>query len=71
MPVEALILASRRPPLERCPECGDKPFRPFLRGQVQRSPWTWKTLWLPIGKPRPYSCLICWGCKKIVGFEEP
>lgn len=69
MPIEAVILDALPSPLACCPKCGDAPFRPFLRGQVQRWPYGWRTLWLPLGEPRSYCALICWACKEIVGYE--
>jgi len=69
MPIEATLLGVLPQPLLRCPHCGAEPFEAFLRGQVQRSPWSWRTLWLPIGEPRPYCAVICWKCKDIVGYE--
>jgi hypothetical protein len=69
MPVEALLLDALPAPLASCPKCGDAPLRPFMRGQVQRSAYSWRTLWLPIGGPRPYCAVICWGCKEIIGYE--
>lgn len=70
MPIEAVILDLLPSPFAACPECGAAPFEPFLRGQVQRMwPWTWRTLWLPIGEPQPYCALICRECKEIVGYE--
>lgn len=66
MPVEVLHLANAEIPIENCPRC-HATFRPFLRGQVQRSPrpW-WRLFWGPF---RPYCALICWACKNIVGWE--
>lgn len=69
MPIECAILDQLPQPLVVCPNCGARPFEAFLRGQVQRYPWTWRTLWLPIGEPRPYCAVICWQCKKIVTYE--
>lgn len=69
MPIECTLLEGTRCALSECPNCGATPFDPFLRGLVQRSPWTWRTPWLPFGKPRPYCTLICWECKEIVGYE--
>ncbi len=68
MPIECNLLEGTNVPIDSCPRC-QAPFEPFLRGMVQRSPWTWRTLWLPIGKPRSYCALICRACKKIVGYE--
>jgi hypothetical protein len=61
MPIEYLILKDRRPPLDACPKCGDKPFAPFLRGQVKSY---WRALW-----HRPSWCVICTACKEIVAYE--
>ena len=70
MQIEAMELKDAPRPIDVCPKC-DAPFDPFMRGQVQRWPWPWWKLWLPIGKPRPYCALICWHCKEIVGYEKP
>jgi len=64
MPIEAAILYGQPSPLKECPKCHAAPFRPFLRGQVQRS----KFKWLFWGR-RPYCALICRDCKDIVGYE--
>ncbi len=69
MPIEATLLDGAPVSLASCPRCGDSPFNPFLRGQVQRWPYSWRTLWLPVGPARPCCALICWGCKDIVGYE--
>jgi len=69
MPAEVLLLEGQPSPITACPKCGDSPFRPFLRGQVQRWPYSWRTLWLPIGPMRDYCALICWSCKEIIGYE--
>ena len=64
MPIECALLEGQPVTLERCPKCGAQPFRPFLRGQVQR--WPYKYLfWVP----QPFCALICWTCKEIVGYE--
>lgn len=72
MPPEVLELAAAPAPLTHCPRC-KAPFEPFLRGQVQRSPWPWwaQLLILPCFflKPRPYCAVICRACKQIVGYE--
>jgi hypothetical protein len=70
MPAEYAMLRAASVPLVRCRECGDEPFRPFLRGMVQRPRYSWRTLWLPIGAPRAYCALICSACKEIVGYEH-
>jgi len=64
MPAEYLILKDAPSPIASCPKCGEKPFRPFMRGQVQR----WPFRWLFWGR-RAYCALICWKCKDIVGYE--
>mgnify|MGYP000962018131 CR=1 FL=1 len=53
-----------------CPKCRATPFRPFMRGMVARS-YRFSDLWRWIlRKPAiPSSCLICWDCKEIVGYE--
>ena len=63
MPIECEQLLDKPVPMDRCPECGQWPFLPFLRGQVQNR---WRRLF-----HRPYCCLICAGCKQIVGYEKP
>jgi hypothetical protein len=63
MPIECVLLDDAPVPLRECPECGVLPFRPFMRGQVQR----WKGLF----RKRPYCALICSTCKEIVGWEKP
>lgn len=72
MPIECTLLDGQPCSLDDCPKCG-KPFRPFLRGEVQKSidlfnPEWWK--WL-VGRPNNwrYCALICWECKEIVGHE--
>lgn len=66
MPVECSQLHSAPVAIETCPLCQAAPFRPFLRGLVQRWPRKW---W--IGPRRDYCALICWECKEIVGYESP
>jgi len=63
MPVEYMQLLRKAVPIARCPKCGDSPFRPFLRGQVQNA---WRKFFR-----RPYCVLICALCKEIVGYEKP
>jgi len=65
MPSEALILDHAPYPVETCLKC-NKPFRPFLRGMVQRS-----KRFLGIGPLRPYCAIICQECKQIIGYEDP
>ncbi len=67
MPIEYLLLRDCPVPIERCPYCGAHPFRPFLRGLVQRS----RRSWWGLGRPRPYCALICSECQIIVGHERP
>jgi hypothetical protein len=71
MPIEAAKLKDAPVSMITCPNCGASPFCPAYRGVVQRSRYSWKTLWLPIGKPRPYCTLICSSCDEIVGYESP
>jgi hypothetical protein len=68
MPIEATWLEKAPVPLGKCPHCESVPFRPFMRGQVQRSMWEWWNIW---GKSRAYCALICADCKQIVGYEHP
>lgn len=59
--------------LERCPQCGDTPFRPFLRGQVRRGGVA------EVGErflarlqdrlPQVHT-VICARCKEVVGHED-
>lgn len=65
MPIEYTILSRYPPPLKRCPFCGDEPFRPFLRGMVQRAKRDIR------GRRRGYCLLICEACKVPVGYEAP
>ncbi len=66
MPIEFTILEDATVPLQECSRCGCRPFRPFLRGQVQRA-----RRWFGLGPRRPYCALICSVCKSIVGYEYP
>lgn len=67
MPIEFLRLRDAQVAMKTCPHCGAL-FRPFLRGEVQRSPGPW---WRPFwGPTRDYCALICWACKDIVGWES-
>lgn len=66
MPLEALVSSGMAVPLEVCPKCG-KPFEPFMRGQVTRSPWTFRRWWFR--RRADIWALICWACKEIVGYE--
>ena len=76
MPIEATLLKNAAVPISHCPNCFDRPFRPFMRGQVQRSllgQLLAITRWFirhDPSQPRPgYCALICWECKDIVGHE--
>lgn len=66
MPIECTLLKDAPNPLAICPKCR-QPFRPFLRGLIQRSERKWRLF----GPRRPYCALICWACKEIVGYEDP
>jgi hypothetical protein len=68
MPIEYGLLKNAPVPLQACPKCCYRPFEPFLRGLVQRSPIGWRWAWPPWFQ-RPYCALICWACKEIVGWE--
>lgn len=70
MPIECVLLANEPVPIKQCPACHHAPFEPFLRGEVQRSKYTWFGIW-PFAKKRDYCALICWQCKTIVGYESP
>ena len=65
MPVECTLLKDAPVPLKYCPDCGEEPFKPFMRGQVHRG-----RRWLVFGPKRPYCALICSFCKVIVGWEK-
>lgn len=70
MPIEALILEGTPSPIQTCPKCAASPFRPFLRGMIQRG--AIGMLWDLIRRKRnwrAYCALICWDCKEIVGYE--
>lgn len=72
MGLEAVELAKKPAPLDACPGCGVRPFDPFLRGMVGRSPWPWWAWLLPLKRwRRPTFAVICWSCKEIVGYEDP
>lgn len=68
MPIESDLLQHKPEPFDVCPHCEIKPFRSFLRGQVQRMkhPWYW-----PFGPTRPYCAVICTNCHQVVGYEAP
>jgi hypothetical protein len=68
MPLECVILERSPVPISKCPRCGAAPFRPFLRGTVQR---LWRPWWKFWGSIRPYCAVICSDCKDIVGYENP
>lgn len=63
MPVEFLQLLYKLPTHAFCPKCQAKPFKPFMRGQVQ-------SIWRKIFK-RPYCAVICQDCKDIIDWEQP
>jgi hypothetical protein len=72
MPIEFTLLKDAPVPLSQCPKCGASPFSPFMRGQVQRSKWSWD--WLVsvfTRRPFAYCALICRHCKEVVGYESP
>lgn len=64
MPIEALKAMEMPLPFADCPKC-KRPFVPFLRGQVARSPFKF----LFFGRRNDIWALICWACKDIVGYE--
>lgn len=66
--METIWLHGAPVPIESCPSCNTVPFEPFMRGEVQRSIWSW---WKFFGKHRAYCALICSRCKKLVGWERP
>jgi hypothetical protein len=68
MPVEYTELIDELEPFLTCPVCmrvreEKKPFRAFMRGQVQSR---WRKL-----LRKPYCAVICSDCKEIVGYEQP
>ena len=67
MPLEVLLLEGKPVPFGACPACGARPFKPFMRGQVQRR----RTRYWFGGERRDYCALICSSCKEIVGHESP
>jgi hypothetical protein len=62
MPIEAVTLLNRPEPIKECPKCCARPFKSFMRGQVQRSRW--------FGLRSKYCAIICSECKKVVGYED-
>lgn len=73
MPIECELLTFCPSPFDTCPECR-KPFRPFLRGTVQRSPLTAPLHWLRCWWKKEvfkHVAVICSECKDIVGWECP
>lgn len=74
MPIETALLAHTPPPLSVCPKCQTQPFRPFLRGQVQRTPFIAPFAFLGSllrHQPFAYCAVICSACKYIVDYEVP
>ena len=71
MPIECTKLRHCREPFMVCPACG-RPFRSFMRGQVQKMGWSllWERFlaWYH-RRPISYCALICTACKKLVGHE--
>lgn len=67
MPWECIILDRKPESLIECPNCGTSPFESFMRGHVQRP----QRKWIFCGRKRPYCCVICSECKKIVAYEDP
>lgn len=72
MPIEVTLLERRPVPFTACPSCGAEPFRPFLRGQVQRTPFEapvsfFRAWWRGISFAT--CAAICTDCKDIVGWE--
>ena len=65
MPIEVALLEGRPTLYATCPNC-ERPFVPFMRGQVQRSKRPWWRFW---GAARPYCAVICRECKEIIGYE--
>jgi len=63
MPKDCQDLAE---PFDVCPKCGAVPFKPFMRGRVQRPKRFLGFLWR-----RDYMAVFCRGCKALVGWESP
>ena len=71
MPIEYALLKDKPSPFEECPCCHERPFEPFLRGQVQRAKYSLWSLLFSVYIPRTYCAVICSECKMIVGYEKP
>ena len=69
MPIEAALLDGAPVPLGYCPKCYAAPFRPFMRGQVQRGMLRVWLARLLSNREEGYCALICRECKEIVGYE--
>jgi len=67
MPKEYIMLENAPEYLNECPKCKHKPFKSFMRGQVQRSRYAF---W-PFIKRDKYCAVICNNCNNIVDYEDP
>ena len=48
---------------DQCPNCKHEPFKSFIRGLITRFNW--------FGLRKKNWAIICYECKKIVGWEDP
>jgi len=70
---EAELLEKMPVIFSRCPNCGEAPFVPYVRGKVQRLVWPnflswfWDTL---RGRRWPNCALICRSCSHLVAWER-
>jgi len=71
VPIEYTLLKNQPCELNKCPQCDAQPFKPFIRGTVQRNPYPWYDPFGWLTEERPYCALICSKCKNIVGYEGP
>jgi hypothetical protein len=67
IPIEVRLLEGQAVKLGWCPVCGERPFVPFKRGEVQRA----RRSFFGFGKERDYCALICSECEAVVGYESP
>jgi len=75
MPLEYVMLKDRPIYLDWCPSCGARPFKPFLRGQVQTGlfgggGWIERLRAWWYGHKPHYCGVICHDCKRLVGYES-
>ena len=70
--IEADLLQKMPVFFDHCPHCGETPFVPYVRGKIQRPPWSHPVSWLLAtmqGKVWPYCALICRVCSHLVAWE--